>query len=58
MRSIAISEAIKNLKSGDVLVVAGKGHENTQEIGKKKEKELPGLNHIKKSKTSNIVKMR
>ena len=35
-RSIAISEAIKNLKSGDVLVVAGKGHENIQEIGKKK----------------------
>ncbi len=35
-RAIAISEAIKNLKSGDVLVVAGKGHENTQEIGKKK----------------------
>ncbi len=35
-RSIAISEAIKNLKSGDVLLVAGKGHENTQEIGKKK----------------------
>ena len=35
-RAIAISEAIKNLKSGDVLLVAGKGHENTQEIGKKK----------------------
>ena len=35
-RAIAISEAIKNLKSGDVLVVAGKGHENIQEIGKKK----------------------
>ncbi len=35
-RSIAISEAIKNLKCGDVLLVAGKGHENTQEIGKKK----------------------
>ena len=35
-RAIAISEAIKNLKSGDILLVAGKGHENTQEIGKKK----------------------
>ena len=35
-RSTAISEAIKNLKSGDVLVVAGKGHENIQEIDKKK----------------------
>ncbi|WP_440690679.1 UDP-N-acetylmuramoyl-L-alanyl-D-glutamate--2,6-diaminopimelate ligase [Candidatus Pelagibacter sp. HIMB1782] len=35
-RAIAISEAIKNLKSGDILLVAGKGHENTQEIGEKK----------------------
>ena len=35
-REIAISKAIKNLKSGDILLVAGKGHENTQEIGKKK----------------------
>ncbi|WP_440648860.1 UDP-N-acetylmuramoyl-L-alanyl-D-glutamate--2,6-diaminopimelate ligase [Candidatus Pelagibacter sp. HIMB1521] len=35
-RGKAISEAIKNLKSGDILLVAGKGHENTQEIGKKK----------------------
>ncbi len=34
-RGKAISEAIKNLKSGEVLVVAGKGHESTQEIGKK-----------------------
>ena len=34
-RGKAISEAIKNLKSGDVLVVAGEGHESTQEIGKK-----------------------
>ena len=31
-RGKAISEAIKNLKSGDVLVVAGKGHEKYQEI--------------------------
>ena len=35
-RAIAISKAIKKLKSGDILLVAGKGHENTQEIGKKK----------------------
>ncbi|WP_440654709.1 UDP-N-acetylmuramoyl-L-alanyl-D-glutamate--2,6-diaminopimelate ligase [Candidatus Pelagibacter sp. HIMB1506] len=35
-RGTAISEAIKNLKSGDILLVAGKGHENTQEIAKKK----------------------
>ena len=35
-REIAISEAIKNLNSGNVLLVAGKGHEKTQEIRNKK----------------------
>jgi murE/murF fusion protein len=35
-RAIAISEAIKNLNSGDILLVAGKGHEKTQDIGNKK----------------------
>ncbi|WP_440697755.1 UDP-N-acetylmuramoyl-L-alanyl-D-glutamate--2,6-diaminopimelate ligase [Candidatus Pelagibacter sp. HIMB1709] len=35
-RAIAISEAIKNLKCGDILLVAGKGHEKIQEIGNKK----------------------
>ena len=34
-RSSAIFLAIKNLNSGDVLVVAGKGHENYQEYKKK-----------------------
>ena len=29
----AIKEAIKNLKSGEILVVAGKGHENIQDFG-------------------------
>ncbi|WP_440669994.1 UDP-N-acetylmuramoyl-L-alanyl-D-glutamate--2,6-diaminopimelate ligase [Candidatus Pelagibacter sp. HIMB1483] len=32
----AISEAIKNLNSGDILLVAGKGHEKIQDLGKKK----------------------
>jgi len=32
----AISEAIKNLNTGDILLVAGKGHEKTQDFGKKK----------------------
>ena len=35
-RSKAIYLAIKNLRSGDVLIVAGKGHENFQEYKKKK----------------------
>jgi MurE/MurF fusion protein len=32
-RSNAIKEAIKNLKTGDVLIVAGKGHETIQDYG-------------------------
>jgi murE/murF fusion protein len=35
-RSQAISEAIKDLNTGEILLVAGKGHETIQEIGKKK----------------------
>ena len=35
-REKAISKAIKNLSSGDILLVAGKGHENYQEYSKKK----------------------
>ncbi len=35
-RAIAIKEAIHNLNSGDILLVAGKGHEKTQDIGNKK----------------------
>ena len=35
-RKKAISEAIKNLNIGDILLVAGKGHEKTQDFGKKK----------------------
>ena len=31
----AISLAIKELNKGDVLLIAGKGHETTQLIGKK-----------------------
>ena len=33
VRSKAIKEAIKELKTGEVLVVAGKGHENVQDYG-------------------------
>jgi len=35
-RSNAIKEAIENLKTGDVLIVAGKGHENIQDYGDSK----------------------
>ena len=35
-RATAISEAIKNLDSGEILLVAGKGHESIQDIGKQK----------------------
>ena len=35
-RKIAINNAIKNLNSGDILLVAGKGHEKFQDYGNKK----------------------
>ncbi len=35
-RAKAIKQAIHNLNSGDILLVAGKGHEKTQDIGNKK----------------------
>jgi UDP-N-acetylmuramoyl-L-alanyl-D-glutamate--2,6-diaminopimelate ligase len=35
-RAVAIKEAVSSLKSGDALVVAGKGHEDYQIIGKTK----------------------
>ena len=35
-RAKAISEAINQLNTGEILLVAGKGHEKIQEIGEKK----------------------
>ncbi len=35
-RAKAIKEAIKNILVGEILLVAGKGHEKTQDIGKRK----------------------
>ncbi len=35
-REKAISEAIKNLNTGEILLVAGKGHEKIQDFGKRK----------------------
>ena len=49
-RSNAIKEAINNLETGEILIVAGKGHENIQDYGDKKnffsDKEII-LNNIK-----------
>ena len=48
----AINTAIKNLRSGDILIVAGKGHENFQEYKKqiKFSDKIEILNAIKKKK--------
>ncbi len=35
-RAKAISKAIQNLNTGEILLVAGKGHEKTQDFGKRK----------------------
>ncbi len=35
-RAIAITQAVYNLNSGDILLVAGKGHEKVQDIGNQK----------------------
>ncbi len=35
-RKKAIAKAINNLKTGNILIVAGKGHEKTQQIGNRK----------------------
>ncbi|WP_075484220.1 UDP-N-acetylmuramoyl-L-alanyl-D-glutamate--2,6-diaminopimelate ligase [Candidatus Pelagibacter communis] len=35
-RATAITQAVYNLNTGDLLLVAGKGHEKTQDIGNKK----------------------
>ena len=35
-RAKAIDDAIKNLRTGDLLLVAGKGHEKVQYIGEQK----------------------
>jgi murE/murF fusion protein len=61
-RSKAIQKAILELNIGDILIVAGKGHENTQDYGKDKKlfsdkKEI--LNHIriKNKNLSNNIKL-
>ena len=56
-REKAIEKAINNLNSGEILVVAGKGHENIQDYGKLKrffsDKNII-LKSIKKKNKKNI----
>jgi murE/murF fusion protein len=60
-RAKAITEAIKNLNTGEILLVAGKGHEKVQEIGIKKiffsdKKNILDAIKIKNSNLSNNLK--
>ena len=61
-RAKAISEAIKNLNTGEILLVAGKGHEKIQDIGKRKiyfsdKRIILGAIKIKNSNLSNNFKL-
>ena len=61
-RAKAIAEAIKNLNTGEILIVAGKGHEKVQEIGEKKfffsdKKIILDAIKIKNSNLSNNLKV-
>src|SRR5210317_1587569 len=61
-RANAITEAIKNLNTGEILLVAGKGHEKIQEIGVKKiffsDKKIIILNELsEKKKISNQISL-
>ncbi|MDC0984170.1 UDP-N-acetylmuramoyl-L-alanyl-D-glutamate--2,6-diaminopimelate ligase [Candidatus Pelagibacter sp.] len=61
-RAKAITEAIKQLNIGEILLVAGKGHEKTQEIGVKKiffsdKKVILDAIKIKNSNLSNNLKV-
>ena len=61
-RAKAIAEAIKHLDTGEILLVAGKGHEKVQEIGLKKiffsdKKNILDAIKIKNLKLSNNLKV-
>ena len=61
-RAEAIKRAIFELKTGDILVVAGKGHENTQEYGKFRKlfsdyKEIKKIIKIKNKTLSSNLKL-
>jgi MurE/MurF fusion protein len=61
-RSKAIKKAIFDLKTGDILIVAGKGHENIQDYGKNKKlfsdkKEILKSISIKNKNLSSNIKL-
>ncbi len=61
-RKKAIHEAINNLNTGDLLLVAGKGHEKTQDYGKRKlffsdKKEILKSIKLKNKSLSNDLKL-
>ena len=61
-RSRAIQKAILELKTGDILIIAGKGHENTQDYGKNKKlfsdkKEILESIKIKNKNLSTNIKL-
>ena len=61
-RSKAIQKAIHNLNIGDILIVAGKGHENIQDYGKNKrlfsdKKEILKSIEIKNKNLSSNIKL-
>jgi murE/murF fusion protein len=61
-RAKAIAEAVKQLNTGEILLVAGKGHEKVQEIGLKKvffsdKKKILEAIKIKNLKLSNNLKV-
>ena len=61
-RSKAIKKAILDLKIGDILIVAGKGHENIQDYGNNKKifsdkKEILKNIKLKNKKLSNNIKL-
>jgi MurE/MurF fusion protein len=61
-RAKAISEAINQLNTGEILLVAGKGHETTQELGLRKiffsdKKVILNAINIKNSSLSNNLKI-
>ena len=53
-RATAISEAIKNLSTGEILLVAGRGHEKIQDFGKKKINFSDKIKILKAIKSKNL----
>ncbi|MDC3062166.1 UDP-N-acetylmuramoyl-L-alanyl-D-glutamate--2,6-diaminopimelate ligase [Candidatus Pelagibacter sp.] len=53
-RATAISDAIKNLSTGEILLVAGRGHEKIQDFGKKKINFSDKIKILKAIKSKNL----